>query len=108
MAKLRQNQKNKKLIASVAPAVALTPSMSAQPPARFFTINQVLAKYDGQWKGADPVRLAASQPSQSMTDAAVGPLSSQPTMSDEPFGLRAFRAPEGLLWIKWRKAEADI
>ena len=82
--------------------------MSAQPPARFFTINQVLAKYDGHLEGADPVRLAAIQPSQSMTDAAVGPLSPQSTMSDEPFGLRAFRAPEGLLWIKWRKAEADI
>ena len=100
--------KGKKIVASVTPAVALTPSMSVQPPVRFFTINQVLAKYDGHLKGIDPVRLAAIQPSQSMTDAAVGPLSPQSTMSDEPFGLRAFRAPEGLLWIKWRKAEADI
>jgi hypothetical protein len=36
--------KNKKIVASVAPIVALTASMSAQPSARFFTINQVLAK----------------------------------------------------------------
>ena len=100
--------KGKKIVASIAPAVALTPSMSAQPPVRFFTINQVLAKHDSLLKGTNPVRLAAVQPSQSMTDAAVSPLSPQPTMSDEPFGLRAFRAPEGLLWIKWRKAEADI
>lgn len=100
--------KAKKIVAFVAPAVALAPSMSAQPPVRFFTINQVLAKYDSLSKGTDPVRLATIQPSQSMTDAAVSPLSPQPTMSDEPFGLRAFRAPEGLLWVKWRKAEADI
>ena len=97
----------KKTVASIAPAVALTPSMSAQPPVRFFTINQVLAKHDSLFKGTNPVRLAAVQPSESMTDAAVSPLS-QPTMSDEPFGLPAFRAPEGLLWVKWRKAEADI
>jgi predicted transglutaminase-like cysteine proteinase len=27
---------------------------------------------------------------------------------DEPFGLFTFRAPEGPLWVKWRKVEADM
>ena len=55
--------KGKKIVASIAPAVALTPSMSAQPPVRFITLNHVLAKHDGHLKGIDPVRLAAGQPS---------------------------------------------
>jgi predicted transglutaminase-like cysteine proteinase len=28
--------------------------------------------------------------------------------SSEPFGLSAFRAPEGVLWVKWRGVEQDM
>jgi predicted transglutaminase-like cysteine proteinase len=31
-----------------------------------------------------------------------------PMTSEEPFGLFTFRAPEGLLWVKWRGVEARI
>jgi predicted transglutaminase-like cysteine proteinase len=82
--------------AAASPAVA---------PARFFTINQVLAKLDGKRDGlpSDQVQLAARQGA--VTDAP-GAL---PHMSGpEPFGMFAFRAPEGVLWTKWRGVAADI
>jgi predicted transglutaminase-like cysteine proteinase len=82
--------------AAAAPAVA---------PARFFTINKMLAKLDGKRDElpSDQVRLAARQ--DSVTDAP-GAL---PRMSGpEPFGMFAFRAPEGVLWSKWRGVAADI
>jgi predicted transglutaminase-like cysteine proteinase len=28
--------------------------------------------------------------------------------STEPFGLSTFRAPEGLLWVKWRRAQEEL
>ena len=28
--------------------------------------------------------------------------------SDEPFGLFTFVAPDGLVWVKWRKVADDI
>ena len=77
----------------------------AAAPARFFTINKVLAKVDGQRDGSpsDQVRLAARD--DTATDAP-GPL---PRRSGaEPFGMFAFRAPEGVLWTKWRGVAADI
>ena len=35
-------------------------------------------------------------------------MSDAPPVGKEPFGLFAFRAPEGMLWRKWRGIEADI
>jgi predicted transglutaminase-like cysteine proteinase len=88
-------------------------SSSAATPApqlRFFTINAVLAKHDG---GARP-NAASTQ-----LASAESPLDQRATVrsdmpmpaalqpgSNEPFGLFAFRAPEGLLWSKWRGVEA--
>ena len=78
-----------------------------RPPATFFTINQVLAKLDRQrGKGAGATRLAALTPSNVATDAQ--PMVDPPPAGTAPFGLFAFRAPEGLLWRKWRGMEADI
>jgi predicted transglutaminase-like cysteine proteinase len=73
-------------------------SRKAQPPhlalaaaapahAQFFTINQVLAARG--W----PVETPA------VTPAADG---------REPFGLLAFRTPDGLLWVKWRTLRSTI
>jgi len=87
--------------ATVTPIVPLTP---AAQPARFFTINSVLAKLDGRTV-AGPMRLASVTPGQEASDARDAML---PPASQEPFGLFAFRAPEGPLWVKQRKLAADI
>jgi predicted transglutaminase-like cysteine proteinase len=83
------------------------------PPARFFTINAVLAKHDGlataksgalQVASAD---IAADGAPVVLNDAT--PAAKLPTVSSgEPFGLFTFRAPEGLLWQKWRGVEAKM
>jgi predicted transglutaminase-like cysteine proteinase len=77
----------------------------AAAPARFFTINKVLAKVDGQRDGSpsDQVRVAARD------DTATDAPGTLPRRSGaEPFGMFAFRAPEGVLWTKWRGVAADI
>jgi predicted transglutaminase-like cysteine proteinase len=81
---------------------------SVRPPATFFTINAVLAKLDRQrGRGPDAIRLAALTPSNIATDAQP-PLQAAPAKGTEPFGLFTFRAPEGMLWRKWRGLEADM
>ena len=77
----------------------------AAAPARFFTINKVLAKVDGQRDGSpsDQVRVAARD------DTATDAPGTLPRRSGaEPFGMFAFRAPEGVLWTKWRGVATDI
>jgi predicted transglutaminase-like cysteine proteinase len=81
---------------------------SVRPPATFFTINAVLAKLDRQrGRGPDAVRLAALTPSNFATDAPPA-LKQAPPVGSEPFGLFTFRAPEGMLWRKWRGIESDM
>src|SRR6266849_8181243 len=81
---------------------------SNRPPATFFSINAVLAKLDRQrGRGPDAVRLAALPPSNFATDAQP-PQKEAPPVGKEPFGLFTFRAPEGMLWHKWRGVEADM
>jgi predicted transglutaminase-like cysteine proteinase len=80
---------------------------SAQPPAKFFTINGVLAKVDraeGRGKGA--IRLASLKSWNTMMDAR--PPTQVSVRGTEPFGLFTFRAPEGLLSRKWRGLQSDI
>jgi predicted transglutaminase-like cysteine proteinase len=74
--------------------------VSTPTPARFFSINEVLARRDRAARGEAPVRLAALQGA--VSDA---PAREAPPRGDEPFGLFAFRAPEGVLWTKWREVE---
>lgn len=89
---------------------AFAPGIDAasRPPATFFRINDVLAKLDAmRGRGPKAVRLAALTPSATATDAS--PESKPaPARGDEPFGLFTFRAPEGLLWHKWRGVEAKL
>src|SRR6266403_2743417 len=81
---------------------------SNRPPATFFSINEVLAKLDRQrGRGPAAVRLAALPPSNFATDAQP-PQKEAPPVGKEPFGLFTFRAPEGMLWHKWRGVEADM
>lgn len=81
---------------------------AARAPATFFRINDVLAKLDAmRGRGPNAVRFAALTPSNIATDAAPEPKPA-PAKGDEPFGLFTFRAPEGLLWQKWRGLEARL
>ena len=86
-----------------------TPSLSvdapAPAPARYFTINQVLAKRDLQHAPGTALQFASTGGA-TMTDAPVA--GGQMLPSTEPFGLSAFRAPEGLLWVKWRGVEQEL
>ena len=76
--------------------------------ATFFSINQVLANLDRQrGKGAGATRLAALTPSNVATDA-LPVLNEAPSAGKAPFGVVGFRAPEGVVWHKWRGIEADI
>jgi predicted transglutaminase-like cysteine proteinase len=79
-----------------------------RPPATFFTINAVLAKLDRQ-RGLGPgaLRTEALIPPNIATDAAP-PVQAAPAFGTEPFGLFTFRAPDGILWRKWRGIESDI
>jgi predicted transglutaminase-like cysteine proteinase len=79
-----------------------------RPPATFFSINAVLAKIDRQnGRGPGALRLASLTPSNIATDAQPAPKEAPP-VGTEPFGLFTFRAPEGMLWRKWRGVEADM
>src|SRR5262249_8686511 len=99
---------------SPAVATATRPmafSNAEQPPAaapgRFFTINQVLGKRDGR-SDPDTGKLAAATSANTTTDAP-GPLvTRRGATSSEPFGLLTFQAPQGLLWVKWRRVEQQI
>jgi predicted transglutaminase-like cysteine proteinase len=81
---------------------------TSRPPATFFSINAVLAKLDRQrGRGPDAVRLAALTPANVATDAPPA-IKEAPAAGPEPFGLFTFRAPDGLLWRKWRGVEAAM
>jgi predicted transglutaminase-like cysteine proteinase len=95
------------------PVVESTFAGVTASPVRFFTINQVLAKHAGE-KSAKPgmievASLDATQGSNSrVVSDAPSPAAIVPVTSDEPFGLFTFRAPEGVLWAKWRGVEARM
>ena len=92
---------------SLAPSDLPSVSNSAWPtPARFFTINQVLAKHKQVASTSPTVHLAAIDPTEIVSDTPS--TVNVPPQSDEPFGLFTFKAPEGHLWVKWHNVEADI
>jgi predicted transglutaminase-like cysteine proteinase len=98
------NAAEKNVVVANQTTSSLSPAASA--PMRYFTINQVLAQHDGRATAENLVRLASIDPSETAVSNNIAPDRSART--DEPFGLLTFRAPEGLLWIKWRKLEGEI
>jgi predicted transglutaminase-like cysteine proteinase len=95
---------------AVAEALRASPPIqtSAAPPATFFTVNAVLTKLDRpQGRGRDAIRLASLKSSDIATDVQPA-LTEIPVAGPEPFGLFAFRAPEGLPSSKWRGIESDL
>jgi predicted transglutaminase-like cysteine proteinase len=96
-------RQNVKKTPQPGPAPSLSADGGAGTAARYFTINQVLAKHDGQ-RAPAAGRFAST--TTTVTDAPPPGHSLLPL--DEPFGLATFRAPEGLLWVKWRDIEQDL
>lgn len=95
---------------SMLEPLALPARAPATGGARFFSINSVMAKFDGKSAPNEPVRLASVATDTVISDApseftSIAP--SQPS-TNEPFGLFTFRAPEGILWRKWRAVKNDI
>ena len=95
----------------------ITPSMLESPVAtpaprtggaRFFSINSVLAKIDGKAPPDQRVRVASTS-GETVASDAPGPVATALSpVSTEPFGLFTFKAPEGVLWRKWRNLKADV
>lgn len=72
-------------------------------PARFFTINEILAKQETARPNARG-KVAAVERGDTASDVARP--RGQP--GPEPFGMFAFKAPDGELWTKWRGIEQDL
>lgn len=83
------------------------PAPVAADPARFFTINGAIARRDAGRSLNDPVRLATAAPTEALADILESTATPNAT-PDEPFGLHAFRAPEGQLWLKWRRLQEEL
>lgn len=75
-------------------AAAAVASVDA-PPVRFFRIDAVLAQHDAR-------RLQEPHGADGGTAMAEDDGPAPPADSGAPFGLVTFRAPEGLVWVKWR------
>ena len=87
---------------------AAAPGGEQATPAKFFSINDVLARHDsGRARANDAVRLAALTRANTATDV-LSATRETPATGPEPFGLFTFRAPDGLLWSKWRGVEAGL
>lgn len=89
-----------------APSSTVTANPAAiEPPARIFSINRILAEHDRQAGFSDSPGYAAFN---RQAFAVERPLPPRPTPREEPFGLFTLRAPDGVLWAKWRGVEAEI
>jgi predicted transglutaminase-like cysteine proteinase len=77
----------------------------APATARVFTINELLAKHDAGRPDAAGKIAAVRRDAGTLNDATPPVRGST---GPEPFGLYAFRAPDGQLWTKWRALEAEL
>jgi predicted transglutaminase-like cysteine proteinase len=96
-------------VAVPAPPATIAPLISSKPapsPARFFTINEVMARQTGrtQDKSQGNIQLASVDPTATPDVSGY----SQDAKGEEPFGLFTFVAPDGIVWFKWRKVADDI
>jgi predicted transglutaminase-like cysteine proteinase len=75
-------------------------------PAKFFTINAVLAKLDSG-KRSSSVQLATTSSTAAIASDHPA-VTTPPIEGREPFGLFGFRAPDGLLRRKWNALRPEI
>ncbi len=95
-----------KFSSSSAPTLSRDSAELPQAPARFFTINAALAKRENGSPDDTSVRFAsAAVPDYLTLNNDPKPT---PERGEEPFGMHAFRAPEGALWSKWRTLNKDM
>ena len=95
------------------PSYETTHAGAMPPQVRFFTINAVLARHDELSRSKlGAVQVASADAASPMGFNVVSDLpasvSVAPGTGGEPFGLSTFRAPEGLLWEKWKVVEAKM
>ena len=94
----------------VASAPNLAPGVNTT--AQFFTIKNVLAGLDARRDGGHPPatdKMYVALPVSASVKAEMDvPPFDEPQRDSEPFGLLAFRAPNGVLWTKWRSVESAI
>jgi predicted transglutaminase-like cysteine proteinase len=93
------------LCGTSAPAAALEDDSPTANLPRYFTINEVVARLGGQTSNPEAGR---SRPVAALGLPPAGDGAREIVDHDEPFGLASFRAPEGLLWAKWRALQADL
>lgn len=98
--------KHKNIVVAKQTTSLAPPAATTSTPMRYFTINQVLAQRDGRATADSLVRLASIDPTATAVSNDVGP--DRSARNDEPFGMLTFRAPEGMLWVKWRKVDGEI
>jgi predicted transglutaminase-like cysteine proteinase len=84
-------------------ATARNKRTSWPTPARFFTINQVLV---GRENHPPLLEFASIRPTEMPGDGLAAQI--PPTQGEEPFGLFTFKAPDGLVSMKWRKLQSEI
>jgi predicted transglutaminase-like cysteine proteinase len=80
---------------------------NARTPARFFSMNAVLAKHDAKLRATTPYQVASAGAVEPLLSTAI-PEPMKTLASNEPFGLFTFRAPDGVLWTKWRRLDAEM
>jgi predicted transglutaminase-like cysteine proteinase len=109
--KLKTSQAEKPDVVAFMPSLPAAEERPSASMPRYFSINDVVAKLDGQKankaSSTQSTRIAALDMSAPTTDAGTSPTRTPP-QSEEPFGLATFRAPEGALWVKWRKLNAEM
>jgi predicted transglutaminase-like cysteine proteinase len=106
LAKTKNNAPGEGLDAIDLPIGGPMLQASRQGPARFFSINQVLARRDRRPAGSG-FRIAAVQAAAFASDGGTALKAAAPR-GPEPFGLFSFRAPQGVLWSKWQGLQADM
>jgi predicted transglutaminase-like cysteine proteinase len=92
---------------TIAPLISSAPAPTPAP-ARFFTINEVLARHGGRARQDGNIQLASVDPTATPDAAGRGTDIGKDVSGEEPFGLFTFVAPDSLVWFKWRKVAADI
>jgi predicted transglutaminase-like cysteine proteinase len=95
--------------AAFAVPAASVPDLPSPAPSQYFTINDILKKRAEPLAPRGPVRLASVDPVGLRGSIRETWFTDKRARSgDAPFGLVTFRAPEGLLWVKWRKVEMAV
>jgi predicted transglutaminase-like cysteine proteinase len=91
-------------------SVAAYASVTVTTPARFFTIRAVLADLDSRGGNGSTAPRPTQVALQANLPSSDGPPSPAPSVirGREPFGLSIFRAPDGVLWRKWRGVEGGL